>query len=66
MFSFEKLEVWRKALDFAESIYQLTAKFPPDEKFGLVSQLRRTAFSISANVAEGNSRRFLGCALELA
>lgn len=56
MFGFEKLEVWRKPIDFADSVYHATLGFPPDEKFGLTSQLRRAAVSISANIAEGSSR----------
>ena len=56
MFGFEKLDVWQKAIEFADNIYGLTANFPSDERFGLTSQLRRAAVSISSNVAEGSSR----------
>lgn len=56
MFGFEKLEVWQKAIEFADEIYRVTAKFPSDERFGLTSQLRRAAVSISSNIAEGSSR----------
>jgi len=56
MFRFEKLEVWQKAVEYADLIYRLTQGFPPDERFGLTSQLRRSAVSISSNIAEGTSR----------
>ncbi len=45
MFRFEKLDVWRKAIDFADVVYSLTRVFPDVEKFGLVSQMRRAAVS---------------------
>ena len=51
--SFEDLTVWRKAHEFVLSVYAVTRSFPDDEKFGLVSQFRRAAVSISANIAEG-------------
>jgi four helix bundle protein len=56
MFNFEKLEVWQKAIDFADSVYTLTRSYPSDERFGLTSQMRRAAVSISSNIAEGSSR----------
>jgi len=56
MFGFEKLEVWKLAIDFAEQIYRCTSSFPGDEKFGLTNQLRRAAVSISSNIAEGSGR----------
>jgi len=56
MFRFEKLDVWQKAVEYADLIYKLTKKFPPEERFGLTSQLRRSAVSISSNIAEGTSR----------
>jgi four helix bundle protein len=43
-------------MQLAEDVYRLTAKFPPDEKFGLTSQLRRATASIPANIAEGHAR----------
>jgi four helix bundle protein len=43
-------------MDLAEQIYAITKDFPPDERFGLISQLRRAASSIPANIAEGNGR----------
>jgi four helix bundle protein len=56
MFNFEKLEVWKKAIDFADFVYTTTRTFPDDERFGLTNQMRRAAVSISSNIAEGTSR----------
>lgn len=56
MFNFEKLEVWQKAIDFADLVYSETRAFPTEERFGLTNQLRRAAVSISSNLAEGCSR----------
>ncbi len=56
MFNFEKLDVWQKAIDFADLVYNYTWHFPADERFGLTNQMRRAAVSISSNIAEGTSR----------
>ena len=56
MFNFEKLDVWHKAIDFADTVYSVTKTFPSDERFGLTNQMRRAAVSISSNIAEGTSR----------
>ena len=56
MFNFEKLDVWQKAIDFADLVYNHTRDFPADERFGLTNQMRRAAVSISSNIAEGTSR----------
>jgi len=53
----ERLDVWKKSIDFVVALYKATERFPKDEKFGLTSQLRRAAVSISANIAEGAARR---------
>ena len=55
-FKFEKLNVWQKAIDYAELIYLISKKFPPEEKFGLQSQIRRASVSVSLNIAEGSGR----------
>src|SRR5208337_3502332 len=54
---FQDLEVWRKAHKLVLEIYKLTNVFPRGEQFGIVSQLRRAAYSIPANLAEGYGRR---------
>lgn len=76
LFSFEKLKVWQKARQLSIVIYKVTKGFPEDERFGLISQMRRCSLSISSNIAEGTGRhspkdraRFIeiafGSALEL-
>lgn len=55
--SFRELEVWQKAHALVLDIYQTTGAFPDRERFGIVSQLRRAAASIPANIAEGFGRR---------
>jgi four helix bundle protein len=56
MFGFEKLTAWQKAIEYADHIYKVTRNFPVEERFGLASQLRRSAVSVSSNIAEGSSR----------
>jgi four helix bundle protein len=56
MFNFEKLDVWKKSIELADSIYSRTRAFPAEERFGLTNQLRRAAVSVSSNIAEGSSR----------
>jgi four helix bundle protein len=60
MFNFEKLDVWHKAIEFADTVYSVTKGFPSDERFGLTNQMRRAAVSISSNLAEGTSRSSRG------
>jgi len=59
IYSFETLDVWKETRKLTLKIYQLTKKFPSEEKFGLISQMRRAAISISSNIAEGSSRQSL-------
>ena len=54
--SYKDLVVWQKGIVLAKLIYQLTKNFPPQEKFGLVAQMRRAAVSIPSNIAEGQGR----------
>ncbi|MEP6709008.1 MAG: four helix bundle protein [Verrucomicrobiota bacterium] len=56
MFKFEKLAVWQKAIEMADTVYSITKSFPADERFGLTNQMRRAAVSVSSNIAEGSSR----------
>lgn len=58
-FSFEKLEVWQSSISFAKLVYEITNKFPVEEKFGLTSQIKRAAISISSNIAEGSAKKSL-------
>ena len=50
------LDVWKKSMDLVTEIYSVTTNFPVDEKFGIVSQIRRAAVSIPSNIAEGCTR----------
>ena len=68
-FKFEKLEIWKLAIDMADDVHNLTRSFPKEEMFSLTSQIKRAADSISLNIAEGSTGqsnpeqgRFLGYA----
>jgi len=54
---FRKLNAWQKALELALNTYKITSSFPKAEQYGLTSQLRRAAISVSANIAEGYERQ---------
>ncbi len=56
MFSHTKLLIWQKAMEIVEEIYRVTNIFPDSERFGLVSQMRRSAISVASNIAEGSYR----------
>ena len=55
-FRFESLEIWHMARDYARKTYEVTAKFPRHEDYGLRSQMNRAANSISLNIAEGSAK----------
>jgi four helix bundle protein len=54
---FKELIIWQKGMDIAEKCYFLTRIFPKDELYGMIQQIRRSAASIPANIAEGYGRR---------
>jgi len=56
MHKLEDLKIWQKALELTTEVYKSTADFPSEEKFGLTSQIRRSAVSIPSNIAEGAGR----------
>ena len=56
-FSFENLIAWQKAIEVTKQIYKVTQDFPRDERFGLISQLRRSVTSVASNLAEGSARQ---------
>ena len=51
------LDVWKRSISYVTNIYELTGTFPSEERFGLISQIRRSEISIPSNVAEGAARR---------
>ncbi|HNQ63754.1 MAG TPA: four helix bundle protein [Syntrophorhabdaceae bacterium] len=55
--SFKELAVWQKSYELCLEIYKLTKIFPDDEKYGLTSQMRRSAVSVPSNIAEGYGRK---------
>lgn len=55
-FNFEKLDVYQKSIEFVEKVYSITERYPKKEMFGLISQFRKAAVSISLNIAEGSAR----------
>ncbi|MGL4630066.1 MAG: four helix bundle protein, partial [Leadbetterella sp.] len=56
MRNYKDLDVWKFGRELVVEIYKMTKHFPQDEKFGLVSQMRRCAISIPSNIAEGQGR----------
>src|SRR2546423_10289153 len=58
--SYKDLVVWQKGIALAKALYQLTSRFPSEERFGLVAQMRRAAVSIPSNIAEGQARHTTG------
>ena len=69
MNNYKELKIWQKSIDLVEKVYAITKTFPKEERYGLISQIQRSAVSIPSNIAEGagrNSnkefRNFLGIA----
>ena len=56
MRNFRKLKIWQQGIDIVKNIYKLSQQLPIEERFGLRSQITRTAVSIPSNIAEGTSR----------
>ena len=54
--NYRDLIAWQKAVDLTEVVYEASMSMPPDERFGLTSQMRRAAVSVAANIAEGEGR----------
>ena len=57
---YKDLQVWQKSMELAKQIYELTLGFPSEEKYGLVSQMRRAGVSAPSNIAEGQARNTTG------
>ena len=58
--SYRDLVVWQKSMDLVVASYELAGKLPHRESYGLISQIRRAAVSIPANIAEGHGRKYTG------
>ncbi|WP_187264457.1 four helix bundle protein [Pontibacter beigongshangensis] len=56
MHSFKDLKIWQRSMDLAKVVYETTANFPSNEKYGLTSQINRAAVSVPSNIAEGAGR----------
>src|SRR5690554_6738061 len=56
-YPFEKLEAWKESKNLSIRVYQLTKRFPQEERYGLVDQMRRASISVCCNIAEGSARR---------
>jgi len=57
MRTYDRLDAWNACHEVVLAVYRVTKAFPPDERYGLTSQLRRAAISITANIAEGSAKR---------
>ncbi len=56
MHNFRELKIWQRSMDFVVQVYKITKEFPAEEKYGLISQQRRSAVSIPSNISEGAGR----------
>ncbi len=56
MHSYQDLKIWKKSMDLVEKVYFLVKSLPEEEKFGLISQIRRCSISIPSNISEGAGR----------
>lgn len=56
MHKIENLKIWQKSIELNKRVYQIVTKLPNDEKFGLISQIKRSSISIASNIAEGAGR----------
>ncbi|HET7025410.1 MAG TPA: four helix bundle protein [Gemmatimonadales bacterium] len=54
---YERFDAWTRSHELAVAVHRATRNWPPDERFGLVAQVRRAAFSVPANIVEGRARR---------
>lgn len=57
MHNFKEFQVWQRSMKLVKEVYELTRSFPKEEKFGIISQIRRCAVSIPSNIAEGAGRK---------
>lgn len=57
---YKDLHVWQKGMELAKQVYLLTGRFPSEEKYGLISQMRRAAVSVPSNIDEGQARNTTG------
>ncbi|MDO8527651.1 MAG: four helix bundle protein [Deltaproteobacteria bacterium] len=60
IYNYRELDIWKKGMTICEKVYFLTASFPSHEQYGVISQLRRAAVSVPANIAEGFGRKSNG------
>jgi four helix bundle protein len=60
MHNYKELNVWKRAIKLTVQVYKVSRSFPADERFGLTSQIRRSAVSVPSNIAEGAGRRTNG------
>lgn len=56
MHNYRELKIWQRSMDFVVRVYEVSANFPKEEKYGLISQLRSCAVSIPSNISEGAGR----------